>query len=271
MKRAVVIFLALVMCVTMCACGGHGELASPGSANGETSANGGTATTDGTATEGSSANGGTAQVNSDGTPVTDGTQNGNAEGDPADQTDPGSTDNVNGGNNGAGNNTGNSGNTGRENALRPSLDTTDKAPENSQTYTYTVNGKDVTVSYGTGMTASESNGVLCIDYGSQKYYLEDVTDFYTGDPSTFLYQYAYTYAIQRVNSAFGDVSDFDGEVVMNGTGNVVMGYAGTMTCSGSDTVYAFVKLIQLDKGGYAVATGICDGNNATVFDNIQVS
>jgi hypothetical protein len=58
--------------------------------------------------------------------------------------------------------------------------------------------------------------------------------------------------------------------MMKGSGNVVMGYEGTMTCASCETVLAFVKLIQLDGGGYAVATGICDGNNATVFDNIQI-
>ena len=270
MKKTIVLILTLVLCVSMCACGGNKGLTSPGSADGETSQSGANTGTDAVTSDGAGSDDGSDTVNNDGTPVTDGANGAATDGPTADGAD--NTDSTNNtGNTGGNNATG--GNEVQPNTLRPSIDTTDKAPENTGTYNYSVGGKTITISYGNGMAASEEGGMTLITYGTDRLYVEDVTDSYdpNGDASNYLYQYAYRTALPLVNATYGDVSDFDGEVVMSGTGNEIMGYAGTMTCSGNSTVYAFVKWVKLDNNaGYAVETGICDGANATVFNNVEV-
>lgn len=278
MKRAAVLMLVMALCLSLCACGGRGGLSSPGSNPGE-SPQSGAVTDSGTGDmpkdDQVTDNSGAAPDNSggDSAPAPEGGsesgENSGASDGPG--GDAGQAGNGSGSGNGGSGGSANGG-SGQKNTIRESVDTTEKAPENDSTYTYSANGRNITVSYGPGMNPVEAGDVLRIEYGPERFYVDDVTDDYgdSRDPSSFLYDYAYNNAIKWVNEAFGDVTAFDGEVMMKGSGNVVMGYEGTMTCASCETVLAFVKLIQLDGGGYAVATGICDGNNATVFDNIQI-
>lgn len=220
MKRIITILLVLIMCVSLCACGGDRDIASPSGDDAEN-----------------------ADSNVGNTPIDE-------------SKTPDGTNAVNG-------------DTGE------AVEEHTEAPENSEESTVAAGDLDMDISYGDGMTVTESGNDDTVSINNEdgsKLYVKDVTGEYDpniDDPAQFLYEYAYESCVEIVGETFGEITQFNGEYPIAVANNELYGYAARMVCENNVQVYAFIKLVNVEDG-YAVMIGVCEESSMNVFDNVTI-
>ncbi len=238
MKRVITILLVIVMCVSLCACGGNRDMSSPGGADGES-----------------------AGTNIGNTPIDD-----SEDIDDTNTVDDASGDDTA---------TASGDDTIANDSNGSGSQTYTEAPSNSEESTATAGSLNIDINYGSGMTVTEKteDDMVSVDHGDgSKLYIQDVTDVYdpnTQDPAQFLYEYAYESCVDIVSATFGNISQFHGENPISVSNNELYGYGAHMTCDPQIPVYAFIKLVSVEDG-YAVMIGVCKETNMNVFDNVTI-